>query len=91
MNRKGFILGMTGSDWTQDAYGHFKIRVNGRQYRLKVQATSVRYETKQSDGSWCNKASDYYKNIEFGTVEATGRTSLALRGYRIPLYKLEGE
>ena len=91
MDRKGFILGMTGSDWTRDAYGHFKIHANGKQYRLKVQATSVRYEVKQPDGSWFNKASDYFKNLEFGTVEATGRTSIALRGYRIPLSKLEGE
>jgi hypothetical protein len=91
MDRKGFILGMTGSDWKQDAYGHFKISANGKQYRLKVQATSVRYEVKQQDGNWFNKASDYYKNMEFKTVEATGRTSLALRGYRIPLRKLEGE
>lgn len=85
MDRKTFILGMTNSDWTQDAYGHFKIRVDDRQYRLKVQATSVRYEAKQLDGSWFNKASDYYKNMEFKTVEATGRTSIVLRGYRIPL------
>ena len=91
MDRKTFILGMTCSDWTQDAYGHFKISANGKQYRLRVQATSVRYEVKQADGSWFGKVSDYYKNIEFGTVEATGRTSLALRGYRIPLSKMEGE
>ena len=91
MDRKTFILVMTSSDWTRDAYGHFKIRANGKQYRLKVQATSVRYEVKRQDGSWFNKVSDYYKNVEFGTVEATGRTSLALRGYRIPLHKLEGE
>ena len=91
MDRKTFILGMTDSDWTQDTYGHFKIRANGKQYRLKVQATSVRYEVKRQDGSWFNKVSDYYKNIEFGTVEATDRTSLALRGYRIPLHKVEGE
>jgi len=79
------------TDWQQDAYGHFKITANGKIYRLKVQATSVRYEVKgRTLGIWFCKASDYFKNLEFGTTQA-GRMSLALKGYRIPLSKLDNE
>lgn len=90
MNKAQFQRAMNGSDWTLDAYGHYKITANGKQYRLKVQATSVRYEVRVGT-SWFNKASDYYKHIEIGTVQSTGRMSIALRGYLIPMWKNEGE
>ena len=90
MNKAQFQRAMKDSDWTLDAYGHYKITANGKQYRLKVQATSVRYEVKVGT-DWFNKASDYYKNVEIGTVQDTSRMSIALRGYRIPLWKTADE
>jgi hypothetical protein len=46
-----------------DRWGSWRRESDGRQYRLKFQKTSVRYEVKSSD-DWVNIISDYFKNIQ---------------------------
>ena len=76
MTKQEFIAIMDKSAWTRDRYGHYKVEWKGLSYRLKVQELSVRYEKRQSDGSWFNKASNYYKNLEFlaGRINIGGRS-----------------
>lgn len=83
MTRSEFIEALRKSPiWAEDRYGHFKLEWKGIQYRLKIQALSVRYERRYRDGSWFNKASDYFRNV---TV-IDGR--LKIQGYRIPIDQL---
>ncbi len=51
-------------DWTMDRWGNYQCIKNGNKYRIKFQATSLRYEVKNSNiNEWINIRSDYYKNI----------------------------
>lgn len=68
--------------WTEDHYGHFKMKWKGVQYRLKIQLLVVRYEKRYHDCTWFNNASDYYRNV---TV-IDGR--LKIQEYRIPIDQL---
>lgn len=59
------ILKATG--WSEDKWGNYQKTVNGREYRMKFNDTSVRYEVKIrfSDGSseWSRIKSGYYKDL----------------------------
>lgn len=82
MTKQEFVYIMDKSAWTRDRYGHYKVEWKGLSYRLKVQELSVRYEKRQPDGSWFNKASNYYKNLEF----IAGR--IIIQGRSIPIMEL---
>lgn len=83
MTRSEFIEALRKSPiWTEDRYGHFKLNWKDIQYRLKIQDLSVRYERKLPDGTWFNKASDYFRNVNV----IDGR--IKLQGYRIPIDQL---
>lgn len=76
MTRSEFIEALRKSPiWAEDRYGHFKLKGNGIQYRLKVQSLSVRYEKRYPDGTWFNKSSDYFKNVTIidGRLKIQGR------------------
>jgi hypothetical protein len=49
--------------WTKDRYGNWKKEEDGRQYRLKIQAVSVRYELKTTFGEWMLLSNAYLKDI----------------------------
>jgi hypothetical protein len=49
--------------WNKDRWGNFKKEMNSRNYRIKLQKTSLRFEVKGGSG-WINILSDYFKNIE---------------------------
>lgn len=49
--------------WTIDRWGHYKKSVpNGKDYRVKMQKTSMRLEVK-AGSQWVNILSDYFINI----------------------------
>lgn len=64
--------------WVEDRWGHFQVFFKEQQYRIKIQANSLRYE-KKTDTEWEAKTHDYFKNV---TV-SDGR--LRVKGYSIPL------
>jgi hypothetical protein len=86
MTRAEFIAMLHNSPlWNADAYGHFK--TESKKTRAKIQATSVRFERKISDGRWINSVSDYYKNIECAFETDTGFPYLKIRNSKVKLYK----
>ena len=68
MKRAELETWLTSAGWTMDRWGHYHAtrQMNGeyRKFRLKMQATSCRYEVKTNGGDWLNFANDYYKNCE---------------------------
>lgn len=48
--------------WVEDRWGNFKRAVSGKEYRVKFQKTSIRYELKVGK-DWLNIVSDYIKNV----------------------------
>ena len=60
--------------WKPDGYGHLQLVLdNGKKYRLKLQASSLRYEVRvaMSDGNtWVRVASAYYSKLK---IDAEGK------------------
>lgn len=54
---------LKAQEWVQDRWFNWKKVIDGREYRVKVQKTSMRYECKAGH-SWINLRSDYIKNIK---------------------------
>lgn len=64
MKREELEKHLTSIGWTKDAYGHFK-SPDG-QYRMKFQATSVRFERKvqlSAGPEWRRVKSNYYSKM----------------------------
>lgn len=71
----------TSSTWKL-VRGNYQITApSGRIYRFKLNPLAVRYERKEADGSWFNKASDYYKNVSWNE----GERRLRLGTYALPV------
>lgn len=52
--------------YTQDRHGNLKMTVSsGKQYRLKIQALTVRYEVRTESGGWVRIRGGYLKDIYF--------------------------
>jgi len=61
--------------WSVDRWGNYKkTSETGKDYRVKIQKTSMRLETKVA-GGWMNLVSDYFKYIEVinGCVTIKGK------------------
>jgi hypothetical protein len=61
--------------WKVDRWGNYKkISDTGKEYRVKIQKTSMRLETRVS-GGWFNIVSDYFKNIQIvdGNITIKGK------------------
>jgi len=57
-----------GGGWHWDKWGHLqKTDSTGRQYRIKLSSTAMRYEVKvthgRGDSEWMRLRSGYYKDI----------------------------
>lgn len=59
---------LVSAGWTRDRWGHYKanriFNSEDREFRIKLQVTSCRYEVKTNGGDWLKFANDYYKNCE---------------------------
>ena len=64
--------------YTQDRYGNLKKEHGGKQYRLKIQAVSVRYEVRTESGDWVRIRGGYFKDI---TITPEGKIAGMRRGY----------
>lgn len=75
MKHADFIKILNGSKrWKVNSYGHYHLKVNESEYRMKIQDNSVRFEKKVlivDKNEWRKIASDYYKNI---TVDLENKT-----------------
>lgn len=67
-----------GRGYTQDRYGNLKKEENGRHYRFKIQATSIRYEVRTESGDWVRIRGAYLKDI---TITPEGKIAGMRRGY----------
>ena len=58
---------LTNNGWTVDRYNNYILESNGKKYRMKMQATSVRYELQivYEDGSksWAKLRGAYLKDL----------------------------
>lgn len=58
---------LTDKGWTLDRYNNYILESNGKKYRMKMQATSVRYEVQivYEDGSksWAKLRGAYLKDL----------------------------
>lgn len=64
--------------YTQDRHGNLKKEHGGNQYRLKIQATSIRYEVRTESGDWVRIRGGYLKDI---TITPEGKIAGMRRGY----------
>lgn len=68
MKRAELETWLTYAGWIMDRWGHYRatriFRGEEREFRVKMQATSCRYEVKTNSGDWLKFANDYYKNCE---------------------------
>lgn len=57
------------ANWTKDRFGHYQRTAGGRNYRIRMQATSCRVEIQvhHDDGSksWVKTGGCYYRDIHF--------------------------
>ena len=67
-----------GRGYTRDRYGNLKKEVEGKQYRLKIQAMSIRYEVRTESGDWVRIRGGYLKDI---TITPEGKIAGMRRGY----------
>ena len=77
MNKQHLIGWMAFNGWTIDRFGHYKKEINGNKYRMKVQATSLRYEVNSGTG-WVRLRSGYFKDL---SISPDGKLCGLKRGY----------
>ena len=68
----------TQQGYVKDRFGNLKKEEGGRQYRLKIQAMSIRYEVRTESGDWVRIRGGYLKDI---TITPEGKIAGMRRGY----------
>jgi hypothetical protein len=67
LNKESFIEHALQNGWHKDKYGHLQKTINGKEYRYKIGANSVRLEKRLTfdDGhnEWIRILSQYYKHL----------------------------
>lgn len=72
MTKDEFIAWAKERGWVQDRHGHLHKEIDGREYRYKIQAHSVRREAKvrheateysPASSSWVRMKSAYFKDL----------------------------
>lgn len=72
MTKTEFINWALLKGWVKDGYGHLQKESKGKQYRFKIQASSVRYEVKihigetqysKGQNEWVRIRSGYLKSL----------------------------
>jgi len=56
--------------WEQDRWGHFKLNVDGKEFRVKIQDKSLRLERKVAVGDkneWIRLSSAYFSKVDVGS------------------------
>ncbi len=89
MKKEAFVAFVKLCGWEEDRFGHLhRDGQNGRKYRLKIQATSFRYEVQTvipggtyttEKKEWVRVAGDYYKNVQEKEDMVTFGSGLAFR------------
>ncbi len=68
----------TQQGYVKDRFGNMKKEHQGKKYRLKFQATSIRYEVRTESGDWVRIRGGYLKDI---TITPEGKIAGMRRGY----------
>jgi hypothetical protein len=71
MTKQELINWLISKGYTKDNYGHYQVTRNGEKIRVKIQATSARYEKQinlptydgKSEHEWLRIRSGYYKDL----------------------------
>ncbi len=72
MNREQFVEWAVRNGWVLDKWGHLQKSRENCEYRLKLAATYVRYETKLGSVGWIRLRGAYYRNLRLTDAKLVG-------------------
>lgn len=67
-----------GQGFSKDRFGNMKKSHNGKEYRLKFQALTIRYEVRTESGDWVRIRGGYIRDI---WITPEGKIAGMRRGY----------